>query len=57
VALQAWSSSSSARPWPSAASGCSPSDVAAEMLAENFPEKAEEMGEETLSRIGRSIAL
>jgi preprotein translocase subunit SecA len=33
------------------------SDVAAEMLAENFPEKAEEMGEESLSRIGRSIAL
>src|SRR5258705_3322088 len=27
------------------------------MLAENYPEKAEEMGEEALSRISRSIAL
>jgi preprotein translocase subunit SecA len=33
------------------------SDVTAEMLAENFPEKAEEMGEERLTSISRSVAL
>jgi preprotein translocase subunit SecA len=33
------------------------SDVTADMLAENYPEKAEELGEEALSRISRSIAL
>jgi preprotein translocase subunit SecA len=33
------------------------SDVTAEMLAENYPEKAEEMGEERLSRVSRAIAL
>lgn len=32
-------------------------DVTAEMLAENYPEKAEELGDEALSRISRSIAL
>jgi preprotein translocase subunit SecA len=32
-------------------------EVAAEMLAENFPDTADEMGEENLSRIGRTIAL
>src|SRR4029450_7574629 len=32
-------------------------DVTAEMLMENFPEKCEEMGEELLGRVSRSIAL
>jgi preprotein translocase subunit SecA len=32
-------------------------EVAAEMLAERFPERAKEMGEELLSRVARSIAL